>query len=72
MNFIDNFTQVKECVYKDERYSVRDNGAVLRHAKAGKKPRRLDNVWTFGKVNAQNRYLYVGNARVHRIVALCH
>ncbi|MGX2971619.1 HNH endonuclease signature motif containing protein [Helicobacter sp. T3_23-1059] len=70
MNLIDDFTQTKECIYKDECYSVRDNGAVLRHAKAGKKPRKLDNIWTFGKANLQNGYLYIGNARVHRIVAL--
>lgn len=39
---IDIYTEVKDCTYKDEHYSVRDNGAVLRHAKDGHKPRKLD------------------------------
>lgn len=30
---IDIYTEVKDCTYKDELYSVRDNGAVFRHAK---------------------------------------
>ena len=29
-----------ECVYKDEHYSVRDNGAVLRHARKCKSLRK--------------------------------
>ena len=70
MDLIDDFSQVKECVYKGEHYSVRDNGAILRHTPAGKKKRPLDECWTFGKINLQNDYLYIGNARVHRIVAL--
>ncbi|ETD23020.1 HNH endonuclease signature motif containing protein [Helicobacter macacae] len=70
MNLIDDFVEVKECVYKNECYCVRDNGAVLRHTPAGKKARKLDNCWTFGKVNLQNGYLYIGSARIHRIVAL--
>lgn len=70
MSLINDFSQVKECVYKGEHYSVRDNGAVLRHTQAGKKARKLDNIWTFGKKNLQNGYLHIGNARVHRIVAL--
>ena len=70
MDLIDDFSQVKECVYKGEHYSVRDNGAILRHTPAGKKKRPLDECWTFGKINLQNGYLYIGNARVHRIVAL--
>lgn len=70
MSLINDFSQVKGCVYKGEHYSVRDNGAVLRHTQAGKKARKLDNIWTFGKKNLQNGYLHIGNARVHRIVAL--
>lgn len=70
MDLIDDFSQVKECIYKGEHYSVRDNGAILRHTPAGKKKRPLDECWTFGKINLQNDYLYIGNARVHRIVAL--
>lgn len=57
------------CVYDDERYSVRDNGAVLRHPRAKCRPRRTDNQWTFGKPNSQNGYMYISQVRVHRIVA---
>ena len=65
----DFFEQEKECVYKDETYSVRDNGAVMRHAREGKIKRKLDEVWTFGDKNTKNGYMYLGTVRVHRIVA---
>lgn len=68
MNLIDIFTQVKECVYKGNTYSVRDNGAVFRHAKD--KIYKNDNCWSFGTLNHKNGYLHLGSARVHRIVAL--
>ena len=48
---IDIYTEVKDCTYKDEHYSVRDNGAVFRHAKDGHKPRKLDEQWLFGTKN---------------------
>lgn len=57
------------CVYKDERYSVRDNGAVLRYPLEGKRPRPTDNFWTFGKLNAKTGYLEIASVRIHRIVA---
>lgn len=66
---VGDFTQQRECIYEGESYSVRDNGAVLRHARIGKRARANDNVWTLGKENASNPYMYVANARVHRIVA---
>lgn len=65
----DFFEQEKECVYKDETYSVRDNGAVMRHAREGKIKRKMDEVWTFGDKNTKNGYMYLGAVRVHRIVA---
>lgn len=58
-----------DCAYDDERYSVRDNGAVLRHPRTGKRPRPTDNQWTFGKPNPQNGYMYIASVRIHRIVA---
>jgi len=64
-----DFCQEKECVYKDERYTVRDNGAVLRHSREGKRPRPTDNQWTFGKPNDKTGYIIIGSERVHRIVA---
>ena len=66
---IDSYKEVKECVYKDEHYSVRDNGAVMRHLREGKKTRRDDGVWTFGKKNSRNGYMMLGQHRVHIIVA---
>jgi HNH endonuclease len=63
------FTTQKECDYKDERYSVRDNGEVLRHSRIGKSRRSKDDIWTFGKFNTQTGYMEIASVRVHRIVA---
>lgn len=68
MDLINEFNVVKECVYKDEYYSVRDNGAIYRHARKGKRIRKHDNIWTFGNPN-NNGYLIISNEVVHRIVA---
>ena len=57
------------CQYKNETYSVRDNGSVLRHSRENKKPRPSDNVWTFGKYNRKTGYAEICGERVHRIVA---
>jgi len=57
------------CVYKGERYSVRENGAVLRYPLEGKRPRPTDNSWTFGKLNVKTGYLEIASVRIHRIVA---
>uniref|UniRef100_UPI0040576B30 HNH endonuclease signature motif containing protein n=1 Tax=Alistipes sp. TaxID=1872444 RepID=UPI0040576B30 len=64
---INDYKEVKECVYKDEHYSVRDNGAVMRHLRTGKKARKDDGVWTFGIKNPQNGYMHFGNASGHRV-----
>lgn len=69
---IDSYTETKDCIYKGERYSVRDNGAVMRHAREGKRVRKDDGVWTFGIKSPQDGYLYfgyVGGHRIHIIVA---
>ena len=55
---LNDFKREAECVYKDEHYSVRDNGAVLRHARKGKPVRKYDNQWTFGKTN-NNSYMLI-------------
>jgi len=67
---INDFREEKECTYKGERYSVRDNGAVLRYPKEGKRPRPTDNKWTFGKQNEKTGYMEIASERVHRIVAV--
>lgn len=66
---INNFNIEKECIYKNEHYSVRDNGAVLRHKRIGKRIRKEDDQWTFGKENSSNPYLNISGERIHRIVA---
>lgn len=66
---LNNFCQEFECTYDGERYSVRDNGAVFRHSRPGKRPRPTDQKWTFGKPNDQNGYMYISQVRIHRIVA---
>ena len=65
---LNDFEKETECIYKDERYSVRDNGAVLRHARKNKRLRKYDNQWTFGKPN-NNGYMLIVSEVVHRIVA---
>ena len=67
---INDYIEEKSCVYKDEEYLVRDNGAVLRKARPNKKTRKLDNEWTFGRMNPKTGYLEIASVRVHRIVAL--
>ena len=64
-----DFSQEKKCIYKGEHYSVRDNGAVFKHQREGKRARPTDNKWTFGKENSANPYLHISGVRVHRIVA---
>lgn len=66
---VDDFNIEKECVYKDEQYLVRDNGAVLRFPQDGKKVRPMDNKWTFGTKSRKTGYMTIGSHRVHIIVA---
>ena len=64
-----DFSQELECAYEGELFSVRDNGAILKHPKMGKQPRPTDNQWTFGKLNSKKGYLEFATFHVHRIVA---
>lgn len=66
---LNDFKEESECIYKNERYSVRDNGAIFRHALEAKRPRPTDNKWTFGKKNNKTGYLEIASVRIHRIVA---
>lgn len=68
-SILNDYDEIKECSYKGEQYSVRDNGAVLRHAREGKRIRKDDDTWTFGKPNGNTGYMEIGSERVHRIVA---
>jgi hypothetical protein len=66
---IDDFKNEVICLYRNEHYSVRDNGAVLRHPLNEKRQRPTDNYWTFGKLNIRTGYLEIASVRIHRIVA---
>ncbi|MDR2911362.1 MAG: HNH endonuclease, partial [Bacteroidales bacterium] len=66
---IDDFKQEIECIYKEEKYSVRDNGVVLRHPRDNGRVRPTDNQWTFGKPNDKTGYMEIASVRVHIIVA---
>ena len=66
---VNDFTREETCEYKGEVYRVRDNGAVMRLTPEGKKPRSLDNIWTFGKKSDYNGYMTISGHRVHIIVA---
>lgn len=66
---LNHFGEEAECTYKNERYSVRDNGSVFRHSRAGKRPRPTDSKWTFGKQNTKTGYMEIASVRIHRIVA---
>ncbi|MBO7068407.1 MAG: HNH endonuclease [Bacteroidaceae bacterium] len=66
---INDFTREITCEYKGEVYSVRDNGAVMRHQREGHKARKLDGVWTFGTKSKDNGYMLINSHRVHLIVA---
>lgn len=69
VELIETYEVEKTCEYREERYRVRDNGAIMRLAKQGKRKRPLDGKWTFGKPDKQKGYLYFSSASVHRIVA---
>lgn len=66
----DDFNQEITCTYKDQRYTVRDNGAVLRHPRINGRLSSNDNQWTFGKLNSTTGYWEIAAVRVHRIVAM--
>jgi hypothetical protein len=66
---LDDFEIATKCIYKNERYSARDNGAVFRYPLDGNRQRPTDNNWTFGKLNIKTGYLEIASIRIHRIVA---
>ncbi len=67
---INNFKVEVSCEYRGEKYSVRDNGAIMRHHKKGCRIRPLDNKWTFGTKNEDNGYMFfTSKIRVHQVVA---
>ena len=67
---INDYNETRVCDYKGRRYHVRDNGAVYREAKPGSSPSKLDEKWTFGKIDHRTGYMLIGSERVHRIVCV--
>lgn len=63
------FERETHCVYRGEEYIARDNGAVLRRSREGKRKRQLDDTWTFGTPSASTGYMGISEHTVHRIVA---
>ena len=67
---INNYKVEVTCEYKGEIYSVRDNGAIMRHPKKDCRIRPMDNKWTFGTKNEKNGYMFfASNICVHKVVA---
>ena len=66
---VHNFHRVLDCIYNDEQYSVRDNGAVCRQRRENKRKRPLDDAWIFGKFSVRDGYRKICSTPVHRIVA---
>ena len=66
---VNEFMQERNCVYKGEVYTVRDNGAIMRHQREGMRRRKFDEVWSFGTPNDDTGYMNFCGERVHRIVA---
>ncbi|WP_433988793.1 hypothetical protein SuNHUV7_25280 (plasmid) [Pseudoseohaeicola sp. NH-UV-7] len=65
---IDQFDTELEVTYREERYRVRDNGAVFRLNRYRKRARPLDKQWTFGRQAPSTGYLFVSGIQIHRIV----
>lgn len=65
---LDIYSEVRECDYKGEHYSVRDNGAIMRHPNGDRK-RPSDNKWTFGNKDEKTGYMTTMGVRVHIVVA---
>lgn len=66
---VHDFNREVDCIFKDERFKVRDNGAVFRCARLGQRLRPNDNQWTFGNGNDNTGYMDITSIPVHRIVA---
>lgn len=69
VQIIDIFEREEQCEFKGRYYSVRDNGAIMRHLKDGTRASKLDCIWTFGTKDDQTGYMMWGGVRVHQIVA---
>ena len=67
-SLIDEYEVELDVTYRQERYRVRDNGAVFRLNQFRKRARPLDKQWTFGRQTPSTGYMLLAGVRVHRIV----
>jgi hypothetical protein len=69
---LDRFERETTVEYRNEKYRVRDNGAVCRQPRPERRRRKLDDIWTFGNPNRISGYMDLGSEVVHRIVATAY
>jgi hypothetical protein len=67
-DLLDVFERELEVEYREERYRVRDNGAVFRRNKYHKRARPLDKQWIFGRQNPSVGYMHLAGVPMHRII----
>ena len=65
---VHDFQREVSCNYGGDEYLVRDNGAVFRKKRPGKRRRPLDEQWTFGNPCRHSGYMKLSTAVVHRVV----
>lgn len=66
---VNDFRREVRCCFGGDEYLVRDNGAVLRKKRPGKRKRPLDERWTFGNPCRHSGYMKLSTVVVHRVVA---
>lgn len=69
IELIDQYSREEEVEFDGDKYLVRDNGAVYRKLRPGRRRSKHDENWTFGRYVTSSRYMYIGSHAVHRIVA---
>lgn len=63
-------TEIENTIaYRGETYSVKNNGEIFRHARAEKRKRKDDEIWTFGIGVDDKGFYTIGNHKIHAIVA---
>lgn len=68
-NDLDQYLREVEIEFEGENYRVRDNGAVYRKHRSGRRGSNVDDTWTFGTCDNSSGYMRIGAHDVHRIVA---
>lgn len=66
---LERYDREVAAIYRGEDYLVRDNGAICRIRRQGRRRRPLDGTWTFGNPSQISGYVMINTHRVHQIVA---